>query len=225
MLKRLTLLAAGLVLGFEGFYGFQIWQLRDNNPRITAFMAERLKELRALNPDAELKQNWVTYEAISPAVKRAIVASEDAKFAWHDGFDWDGIQRALEKNLAEGEIVAGGSTISQQLAKNLYLSGERSIMRKGQEAVMTLMLEMFLGKRRILEIYLNIIEWGEGVFGIDAAARYYFGMDASRLSARQAALLAAIVPRPRHYDRNGWGHRVEQRALTILKRMQSSRVP
>ena len=124
------------------------------------------------------------------------------KFVDHEGFDWDGIQKALEKNQKRGKAVAGGSTISQQLAKNLFLSGERSYWRKGQEAVITLMLEYALDKRRILELYLNVAEWGEGVFGCEAAARHYFNVSASQLSAEQSARLAAMLPRPQYYDRN-----------------------
>lgn len=225
MLKRLAILLMGLLIGFEGFYAYQVWQLREHNPSTTAFMAERLRVLRAQHPAAAIRQRWVAYEAIGTPIKRAIIAAEDAKFARHYGFDWDGIQRALEKNLEQGEIVAGGSTISQQLAKNLFLSGERSLLRKGQEAVLTVMLEALLGKRRILEIYLNTIEWGDGLFGVEAAARHYFGIKAAALNPDQAARLAAIVPRPRYYHRHGWTPAALQRAATIRTRMDRAELP
>ena len=128
--------------------------------------------------------------------------AEDAKFTEHDGFDWEGIQRAMDKNQRRGRIVSGGSTITQQLAKNLFLSGERSAWRKAQEAAITAMLEAVMSKRRIFEIYLNVAEWGENVFGAEAAAQHYFGVKAADLSEDQAAHLAAMLPRPRYYDRN-----------------------
>ena len=131
-----------------------------------------------------------------------IIAAEDMKFVDHEGFDWEGIQRAMEKNQKKGKAVAGGSTITQQLAKNLFLSGSRSYIRKGEEAIITLMLEAVLDKRRILELYLNVAEWGNGVFGAEAAARHYYGASAASLGPEQAARLAAMLPRPQFYDRN-----------------------
>ena len=146
-------------------------------------MAYRLEELRAKSPKATLQYQWVPYERISNNLKKAMVAAEDAKFVDHEGFDWDGIQNALEKNQKKGRVVAGGSTITQQLAKNLFLTPSRSYLRKAEEAVITLMLEAILPKRRILEIYLNVIEWGNGVFGAEAAARRYFGVSAAAAHA------------------------------------------
>jgi monofunctional biosynthetic peptidoglycan transglycosylase len=195
------------------------------DPRQTSFMERRLDEMRARNPKAKLDQRWVEYQRISPNLKRAVIAAEDAKFVDHEGFDWDGIQRALERNQKRGKVVAGGSTISQQLAKNLFLSGERSVIRKGQEALITIMLEAVMEKRRILEIYLNVAEWGEGIFGAEAAARHYYGTSAARLSADQAARLAAMLPRPRYYDRNGSTRYLEQYADRIQARMPSAQVP
>ncbi len=179
-------------------------------------MERRLAELREKNPRAELRYRWVAYDAISPQLKRAVIAAEDMKFVDHEGFDWDGIQRALEKNQSRGKAVAGGSTISQQLAKNLFLSGERSYWRKGQEV---------LDKRRILELYLNVAEWGEGVFGCEAAARHYFNVPAARLSAEQAARLAAMLPRPRFYDRNRGSAYLARYADRIAGRMAAAQVP
>ncbi len=215
-------LAVILVQGW--FFGWVLyWTSHD--PRSTAFMERRLDELRARQPGAALRHQWTGYAGISPHLKRAVVAAEDAKFLDHEGFDWDGIQRAIEKNQKRGKPVAGGSTISQQLAKNLFLSGERSLVRKGQEAVITLMLETAMSKRRILEIYLNVAEWGEGVFGAEAAARHYFGTSAANLSAAQAARLAAMLPRPRYYDRNRGSQYLASYADRILARMPSAQVP
>ena len=163
-------------------------------------MEDRLQIIQETKPNAELKYKWVNYAQISNNLKRAVIASEDAKFNEHDGFDWEGIEKAYEKNLKKGKIVAGGSTISQQLAKNLFLSSRRTPWRKGEEAIITVMLEKMLTKQRILEIYLNVIEWGNGIFGAEAAARHYFKTSAAGLSPSQAAKLAAIVPNPRFYD-------------------------
>jgi len=149
-----------------------LWWI-DHNPSMTSFMEAGLARQQEKNPDAELRHKWVPYDRISIHLKRAIVAAEDAKFLTHEGFDVEGIQVAVEKNLKKGRLVAGGSTISQQLAKNLFLSGERSFIRKGQEAVITLMIEATWSKRRILEVYLDVIEWGNGIYGAEAAARRY----------------------------------------------------
>ena len=176
-----------------------VWWIKFN-PSSSAFMNDRLATMQMKNPDAELKHKWVPYVQISNNLKRAVIASEDARFNDHEGFDWAGIEKAFNKNLKKGRIVAGGSTISQQLAKNLFLSGKRSFVRKGQEAVITYMLEKILSKQRILEIYLNVIEWGNGVFGAEAAARHYYKVGAAKLNKEQAAKLAAMVPNPRFYD-------------------------
>ena len=142
---------------------------------------------------------WTPHQRISPNLKRALIAAEDARCLEHRGFDWDGIKQAWERNRREGSIVAGGSTITQQLAKNLFFSGKRNWWRKAQEAVITVMLETLMSKQRILEIYLNVIEWGDGVFGAQAAARYHYGTTAAALTVQQAARLAAMTPSPRRY--------------------------
>lgn len=191
----------------------------------TSFMNARLDQLREKNPKAELKYQWVDYSRISNHLKRAVIAAEDAKFIDHEGFDWEGIQRALEKNQKRGKLVAGGSTISQQLAKNLFLSGDRSFWRKGQEALITLMLEAVMDKRRILELYLNVAEWGEGVFGAQAAARHYYGTSAANLGPEQAARLAGMLPRPRFYDRNRGSRYLAAYTDRILARMPSAQLP
>jgi monofunctional biosynthetic peptidoglycan transglycosylase len=196
-----------------------------HNPESTAFMRNRLEIMQEDNPKARLRQQWVPYQRISGHLKRAIVAAEDAKFVTHNGFDWDGIQKAYEKNLREGEIVAGGSTITQQLAKNLFFSGERAWWRKAQEAVIAVMIETVMSKRRILEIYLNVIEWGEGVFGVEAAARHHYGTSAAGLSAEQAARLAAVVPSPRRYGPASDTAYLQRRTQTILARMNGAQIP
>jgi monofunctional biosynthetic peptidoglycan transglycosylase len=172
-----------------------------------------------------LYQAWAPYGAISDNLKRAVIAAEDSKFADHEGFDWEGIQKALEKNQKKGKIVAGGSTITQQLAKNLFLSGERSWWRKGQEAIITEMLESQMDKRRIFEIYLNVVEWGEGVFGAEAAAQHYFGVSAAQLTARQAALLASILPAPRRFEKNIQSAYLQKRVGIIVGRMPQVELP
>ena len=195
------------------------------NPSTSAFMESRLEVLQEDNPGAALRHKWVPYEHISINLKRALIAAEDAKFLDHDGFDWEAIQKAYERNIVKGKVVAGGSTISQQLAKNLFLTGKRTPWRKAQEALITVMIENVMTKRRIFEIYLNIIEWGNGVFGAEAAARYYYYTSAAYLDAEQAARLAAMVPKPRYYDRVRYTPLLEQRTGIILERMHYAEVP
>lgn len=203
----------------------QVWYWADHNPRNTAFMRARLEAMREHDPRARLTYRWIPYRRISQHLKRAVVAAEDAKFMSHGGFDWEEMQKALERNVREGEIVRGGSTITQQLAKNLFLSGERTWWRKAQEALITLMLELLMSKRRILELYLNVIEWGDGIFGAEAAARHHFGESAASLDAEQAARLAAMVPSPRRYLPGSYTPYLAQRTATILARMNSVNVP
>jgi len=201
-----------------------LWWI-DHNPSTTAFMQAGLARMQEKKPDAKLRHTWVPYDRISRHLKRAIIAAEDARFLEHEGFDVEGIQAAVEKNLKKGKLVAGGSTISQQLAKNLFLSGQRSFVRKGQEAVLTLMIEATWSKRRILEVYLNTIEWGDGIYGAEAAARHYFGVSAAKLSRYQAAQLAAMVPSPRRYERHRGGPHYQRRVATILRYMSHVSVP
>jgi monofunctional biosynthetic peptidoglycan transglycosylase len=198
---------------------------RDHDPASTAFMEASLERLREKRSDARLRQQWVPYGRISVHLKRAVVAAEDAKFADHEGFDWEAMQKAWEKNQKRGKVVAGGSTISQQLAKNLFLSGRRTPWRKAQEAMVTVMMESVMDKRRILEIYLNVIEWGDGVFGAEAASRHYFGVSSAALTPAQAARLAAMVPNPRFYDRNRGAPWLEKKSQIILARMGSAELP
>lgn len=201
-----------------------VWWIKFN-PHSSAFMQDRLQIIQIKRPDAEIKYKWVNYNRISVHLKRAVIAAEDAKFLEHEGFDWEGIEKAYKKNLKKGKIVAGGSTISQQLAKNLFLSTKRTPWRKAQEAVITLMLEKILSKRRILEIYLNVIEWGNGIFGAEAAARHYYRTSAAKLGAGQSAKLAAMIPNPRFYDQHQYTRYLNQRTATIQARMYMVRVP
>lgn len=220
------------LLGVVGL--FLIWQLwllgwvlfwSWANPGTTKFMEIRLLELREKKPDAVLKKTWVPYDKISVNLKRAIIASEDAKFVDHEGFDWEGIQKAMEKNQKKRRLVAGGSTITQQLAKNLFLTPDKSYFRKLEEAVITLMIETCWSKRRIFEVYLNVIEWGNGVFGAEAAARHYFNSSAAQLGAEQSARLAGMVPNPRYYDKNRGAPGLAKKTVIILGRMPSAEIP
>ena len=212
-------------LAYQGYVALKLWWWDDHNPASTAFMETRLANMREKSPAAKIQQQWVPYNKISSHLKRAILVAEDDTFVDHEGFDWDGIQKALDKNQQKGRVVAGGSTISQQLAKNLFLSGERSMLRKAEEALITVMMERILDKERILEIYLNVIEWGDGVFGAEAAARHYFGVSAAQLSQEQAAKLAAMVPRPRFYDRNRNAPGLLKKTQIILSRMPRAQLP
>ena len=212
-------------LAYQGYVALRLWWWDEHNPTSTAFMDARLSAMREKNPAAKLKQQWVPYLKISNNLKRAVLVAEDDKFADHEGFDWDGIQRAMEKNEKKGKVVAGGSTITQQLAKNLFLSGNRSMIRKGEEALITVLMEHILDKERILEIYLNVIEWGDGVFGAEAASRHYYGVSASQLSVEQAARLAAMVPRPRFDARNRNAPWLMKKTQIIIERMPRAQLP
>lgn len=226
--KAFSYTLGGLVLAFVTaqlwFFG-HILYWSGFPPSSTAFMERRLEALREKNPRARLAQQWMPYERISSNLKRAVVAAEDARFLDHEGFDWEMIQKAMVKNERRGRVVAGASTISQQLAKNLFLSGERSWLRKGEEAIITWMLESVLSKRRILELYLNVAEWGEGVFGAEAAARHHFGVSAAALSPEQAAWLAAILPSPHRYNHGRLTVYLAGRVETILERMPAAQIP
>jgi len=205
------------------FFLMVCWYARVN-PETTAFQRQQLSELRTKNPNAQLKQQWVPYASISDNLKRAVVASEDANFNDHDGVDWDALEKAYERNSTRHKVVGGGSTITQQLAKNLFLSGSRNYLRKGQEMVIAFMLETVMTKERILELYLNVVEMGRGVFGAEAAARYYYKIPASRLNATQAARLAVMLPNPRFYDKHKTGY-LARRTNLIQRRMSSAEVP
>jgi monofunctional glycosyltransferase len=223
--KRLIALILLWFVIFNLWVFFNIaWWIKFN-PSSSAFMRARLCVMQAENSEAKLKHHWVDYSKISTNLKRAVIASEDAKFLQHQGFDWDGIEIAFKKNIKKGKLVAGGSTITQQLAKNMFLSSNRSIFRKSEEAIITLMLEAMLSKQRILEIYLNMIEWGNGVFGAEAAARHYYSKGAHNLSTTQAAKLAVMVPNPRFYDKHRYTRYLNRRTATIQARLYMVEVP
>lgn len=222
---RAILFALILLAALQFWFLAHIWYWVDHDPADTAFMRARLEIERRDDPRAKLAHRWVPYHRISSHLKRAVVAAEDDKFMDHRGFDWEAIRKAYEKNLREGEIVAGASTIPQQVAKNLFLSGHRGWWRKAQEAVITAMLETVMTKRRILEVYLNVAEWGDGVFGAEAAARYHYGVSAAQLTPGQAARLAVMLPSPRSYSPGRDTLYLQQRSAVILGRMRYARIP
>ena len=222
---RILLALFILILLYQVWIAAHILWWVDHNPASSAFMHDRLEVLQDKNPAAQLQHKWVPYNRISDSLKQALIASEDAKFVDHDGFDWDGIQKAYEKDLKKGKIVSGGSTISQQLAKNLFLTAKRTPWRKGEEVIVTVMLEHMMEKERIFEIYMNVIEWGDGVFGAEAAARHYYQISAAHLSPEQAAKLAAMVPNPRYYDKHREAKGLLRKTEIVLSRMNDAEIP
>lgn len=225
LLLWLVALPLALILLLQSWYLIQIWWWVDHNPQSTAFMRAQLSRLQEKNPKARLQHKWVPYNRISNNLKRAIIASEDANFAEHEGVDWDALQKAYVKNAKKGKVVSGGSTITQQLAKNLFLSGERSYLRKVEEMIITYMLEMMMDKRRIFEIYLNVVEWGNGVFGAEAAAQRYFGIPAASLGPQEAARLAVMLPNPRYFGRHLDSNYLNRRTGLIAQRLNSADLP
>jgi len=225
LILKIAGVLALLILLVQAYFFIQICWWVNHNPSSTSFMRHQMSLIREKNPDARLQQQWVGYDRISNQLKRAIIASEDANFSEHDGVDWDAMEKAYEKNAKKGRVVRGGSTITQQLAKNLFLSGQRSYFRKGQEFIITFMLEAVMDKERIFEIYLNVVEWGNGVYGAEAAARHYYGTSAASLGAAQAARLAVMLPNPRFYDVNRGSAYLQQRTELIMRRMNSSTLP
>ena len=209
----------------QAFYFGQIALWNYVNPQSTAFMRSDAWRLAQDRPDLSIQHTWVPYDQISRNLKRAIIASEDANFVNNNGYETDAILQAWEKNKARGKIVAGGSTITQQLARNLFLSREKSYIRKGQELIITWMLETLMDKERIFEIYLNSVEWGNGVYGADAAARYYYKTSANKLTAWQSARLAVMLPRPRYFDEHRNSGYLTQRARVIARRMGAAELP
>jgi monofunctional biosynthetic peptidoglycan transglycosylase len=198
--RRWVQVAAAIMLcaalSYQVFMMLQISRLRSTNPEDTPLIRARARQAVAEGKSPQPAQTWVPYEQISPSLKRAVVVGEDPDFFSHHGFDWKGIRRAIEENWRSGNFKKGNSTISQQVAKNLFLSQSRTILRKADEVLITIEIEALLSKRRILELYLNVIEWGDGIFGAEAAARHYFNTSAAALTDDQAAFLAAIIPAP-----------------------------
>ncbi len=231
---RLLLAAVGLVLVLQLYFFAMAGWYAHFDPSDTPFMRSHLALARQTNPKAQLAQQWVPYARISDHLKRAVITSEDARFAEHDGVDWDAVEKAYENNQRiaanagkgrQRARIKGGSTITQQLAKNLFLSGDRSYVRKGQELVIAYMLEFWMSKQRILELYLNVIEWGNGVFGAEAAARHYFRVPAAQLTSAQAAQLAVMLPNPRFYDTHRGSGYLARRSATIQRYMGDAELP
>ena len=247
IIKSIFLLIMGLLIGLTGYEAIMwinVSHLRTGNPVSTSLIDARSKEAQARGEEAKRLQIWVGLDRISPNLQRAVLAGEDANFTAHRGFDYQAIQKAYDEALRaaaqeakkEGEnddwlptipeFKRGASTISQQLAKNLYLSSRRSFFRKGQEAILTVFLERQLSKRRILEIYLNVIEWGDGIYGAEAASQYYFHKSASALNANQAGFLAAMIPNPRTvFNPRVNPRRVARRQRIIQRGMPYIRLP
>lgn len=230
------------VVALQLFFVARIAAMAVVAPKSTAFQRSEIWTQLASKGQVRWRQQWMPYTQISDHLKRAVIASEDDSFVNHDGVDWNAIEKAWERNAqAEAQIakaqarapdkpvrapkIRGGSTITQQLAKNLLLSGERTLLRKGQEFVLTLALEKLLSKERILEIYLNNVEWGQGVFGAEAAAQHYFRKSASKLAPAEAARLAVMLPAPKRFEKMPGSAYLAGRTRTILGRMGSAELP
>ena len=239
LLRWLALLLLAL-LALQLFFVLRIAAMTVVDPQSTAFQRSEAWRIQTEKDRLKWRQQWVGYGQISDHLKRAVIASEDDGFTGHDGVDWDALEKAWQKNAkAEARAaknapaakagrapkVVGGSTITQQLAKNLFLSGERTLLRKGQEFVLTLLLETLLSKQRILEIYLNSVEWGEGVFGAEAAAQHYFRKPAAKLTALEAARLAVMLPRPRYFEKVPNSGYLAERAAVIVERLPNAQLP
>ncbi|WP_367110961.1 monofunctional biosynthetic peptidoglycan transglycosylase [uncultured Psychrobacter sp.] len=173
----------------------------------------------------EVTQTWVEYEDIAKSAKQAAIVSEDSKFNQHNGFDLEGIEVAMKKNEASGKASAGGSTITQQLAKNLFLTSHRSYIRKGEEALITLMIETLWDKTRILTAYLNVAEFGNGIYGIEAAAQHYFDKSAADLNRDESALLISMLTNPKYYENNQGDRRLRNKQRIVKKRMNNAVLP
>lgn len=220
-IKRAAMLL-GLFVFLNVFVSFiypSVAELKRQNPGMTSFMKYRQDERRKQGKSVRIRQCWVPLSRISHYAIKAVIIAEDDKFWSHDGFDFEAMQKALEKDLKKRKLKAGGSTISQQLAKNIYLSPSRNPIRKLREAIFTWRIERNLSKKRIIELYLNVAEWGEGIFGIEAAARRYFGKTAASLTAQEAARLAAVLPNPRRFNPTGSSRFVTRRTERIYQIM------
>ncbi|MCX5818323.1 MAG: monofunctional biosynthetic peptidoglycan transglycosylase [Deltaproteobacteria bacterium] len=218
--RAAIVLAAALLLNIAFYLVYpDISRLKREHPAKTAFMAYRERQWEQAGLHKHIRQVWVPLAGISPYAVKAVIIAEDDKFWSHEGFDFEAIQKAIEKDIQKGRFRAGGSTISQQLAKNLYLTPAKNPVRKLKEAILTWRLERNLSKRRIIELYLNVAEWGDGIFGIEAAARHYFGKGADALTAREAAALAVVLPSPLRYNPLGGGRYVESRTEAVYRIM------
>jgi monofunctional biosynthetic peptidoglycan transglycosylase len=220
------LVILGIAILYQAWITFSLFRYKRSNPSSTAMMDQRASQARARGEEVKRVQTWVPYDKISRNLTRAVLAGEDSRFFDHAGFDWEEIRKALEEDWNEGEFKRGASTITQQLAKNLFLSTSKNPLRKLHEAVITMEMEWILSKRRILEIYLNVIEWGDGIYGAEAAAQEYFNTSAAALSADQAAFLSAIIPSPNGaFDPSTHRRRVERRKNLISRLMRHVVVP
>jgi monofunctional biosynthetic peptidoglycan transglycosylase len=221
LIKILVFLVLFALVAGIGFYMVypDVARLKKENPKKTSFMEYREEEWRKKGKKVRIQKKWVSLGQISPYIMKAVIIAEDDKFWSHKGFDLDAIQKAIEKDIEKGKFKLGGSTISQQLVKNLYLTPSKNPLRKAKEAIITWRLERALNKRRILELYLNVVEWGEGIFGIEAAAQHHYGKPAIALSPQEAARLAAVLPNPRRYRPTGSSQYVEKRATIIYNIM------
>jgi monofunctional biosynthetic peptidoglycan transglycosylase len=242
-LIRVAGLLLSALLALQLFFIARVALMAVVDPQSTTFQRSEAWRLLREKGRIDWSQQWVGDERIAATLKRAVIASEDAAFTGHGGVDWDAIERAWERNqsaqaradqrkplVGNGQArsmpkLVGGSTITQQLAKNLFLSGERTPLRKAQEFVLTFALEWTLSKRRILEIYLNHVEWGEGLFGAQAAARHYFHVDAAHLGAQSAARLAVMLPAPKRFERNPGSPYLASRSATVVARMGAVELP
>lgn len=223
MLKKIIRWALGLTLAiFIGFHAVVAVLLG-----VGKFMpvTESAFMLAHRIGGGSVQQTWVDYDDIAKPVKQAAIASEDARFSQHHGFDFESIERAIKTNEAQGAISMGGSTISQQLAKNLFLTSHRSYIRKAEEAIIVVMMEGIWDKKRILEVYLNVVEFGDGIYGIEAAARHYYGKSAKQLNREQAALLISMLPNPKYFQKNKNAKRLRNKQRIILGRMNSAVLP
>jgi monofunctional biosynthetic peptidoglycan transglycosylase len=211
---------------YQGWVLISVFRYKRSNPASTAMMDQRASEARSKGEEVKHVQTWVPYDRISRSLIRAVLAGEDSRFFDHAGFDWEEMRKAIEEDWNRGEFKRGASTISQQLAKNLFLSTSKNPLRKLHEALITKEMEWILGKRRILEIYLNVIEWGDGIYGAEAAARTYFNTSAAALNADQAAFLSAIIPSPNGaFNPATHRRRVERRKHLIERLMRHVVVP
>jgi monofunctional glycosyltransferase len=218
--RAVIVLAAALLLNILFYLVYpDVSRLKWERPAKTAFMVYRERQWEQAGRLSHIRQVWVPLAGISPYAVKAVIIAEDDKFWSHEGFDFEAIQKAMEKDLQRRRFRAGGSTISQQLAKNLYLTPAKNPIRKLKEAILTWRLERNLSKRRIIELYLNVAEWGDGIFGIEAAARHYFGKGAGTLTAREAAALAVVLPSPLRYNPLGGGRYVESRTEAVYRIM------
>ena len=220
-IKILFFLALIATIGFVGFYFVypDVSKLKKVNPKKTSFMEYREDQWQSKGKKLTIQKRWVSLPNISPYLVKAIIIAEDDKFWSHHGFDVDAIQKALEKNIEKGKFKFGGSTISQQLVKNLYLTPAKNPVRKLKEAIITWRVEQTISKRRILELYLNVVEWGNGIFGAEMASQRYFGKPAALLTAEEAAKLAAILPNPIRFKVDGTSKYTERRAKIIYNIM------